>query len=137
MDTRLKELSSQLSAMQSEDAASWLMETYPIDKPKYGEAIVLLRQRSWARQDQVRLAKYYLKKLPFPTSTVYEAFVSIMAIPRFVAIIKDYLPTEKADIDLLLYYLTPVLKLAAKTENDRALVEEFIAIVTTNPPAAG
>jgi len=127
MDNQLKEISANLGRMSSQEAANWLMETYPAEGADYGNAIALLTHRSWKRTDQVRLAKHYLKKLPFASSRVYEAFASFMSIELFVKILKEHLPSERSDISLLIYHLRPVLEKAAKTESDRELVRSLIS----------
>jgi|SRR6185312_14057337 len=129
MDSRLKILCEELGKMSSSQAADWLMTNYPVDKADYGDAITMLSHRSWKRPDQIRLAQHYLKKMPFASSKVYEAFASFMSFELFLKSINEQVPTDKSDIDLLLYYLLPVLEKSARSDVDRELVKSFIADV--------
>lgn len=113
--------------MASEDAATWLMENYPVDAHNYGDAIALIPHRSWGRSDQIRLARHYLRKLPFASSRVYEAFASFMSLDLFVKIIKEYWPHDEADVSLLIYHLRPVLNKFARTDSDRAVVLSLVS----------
>jgi len=130
MDTTLKAISRELREMSSSQAADWLMKTYPEGDPKISEALQLISHISWKRADQIRLARCYLKKLPFSSSKVYEIFASFMSFELFVRAIQEQLPIDKSDIDLLLYHLRPVLEKSAKTSSDRELVASFIAKLT-------
>ena len=127
MDSKLNSISLELRAMESDKAASWLTEAYPIDSFEYGAAFQFISCRSWKRADQVRLARYYLQKIPFASAKAYEAFVSFMALRQFFNIIKERLPSNKSDIDLLIYHLRPTLENAVKTNADRELVDFFLA----------
>lgn len=127
MDDRLKTLSAKLGQMTSAQAADWLIETYPVGGAEYGDAITLIPHRSWKRPDQLRLAKHYLQKMPFASSRPYEVFASFMSFDLFIKAIKEQLPSNKTDIDLLLYHLSPVMKKVAKTDADRELMRSFIA----------
>lgn len=127
MDGRLKAISAELGQMTSAQAADWLIETYPVDGAEYGDAITLIPHRSWKRPDQLRLARHYLKKMPFASSRPYEAFASFMSFDLFMQVIKEQLPSSKEDVDLLLYHLSPVMKKIAKSDSDRELIRSFIA----------
>lgn len=127
MDNKLKMLCAELGKMPSSQAADWLMETYSVDGPEYGTAIALLPHRSWKRPDQVRLAKHYLKKMPFASSKVYEAFASFMSVELLISSIKEQMPTDRSDVNLLMYHLVPVLERSVKNDNDRELIKQFVA----------
>lgn len=127
MDNRLKTIAAELGQMTSAQAADWLISTYPVDQPEYGDAVTLIPHRSWKRSDQLRLARHYLQKIPFASARPYEVFASFMSFELFVGAIREQLPSSRADIDLLLYHLSPVLKKAAKTEADYELLRSFIA----------
>jgi hypothetical protein len=126
MDRQLKELIEKLKAMSSEDASTWLMETYPLDSIDYGNAIILLPHRSWMKPDQLRLARYYFQKIPFASKKPYEAFASFMSISNLIKIIREYIPTDQSDKELLKYYLEGVLKKGIKSGSDKELVKNFI-----------
>ncbi len=127
MDNRLKALCTELGKMTSSQAADWLIATYPVDGAEHATAIALLSHRSWKRADQARLAKHYFKKLPFASSRMYEAFASFMSIELLVGSIRNQMPTDGSDINLLLYHLIPVLERSAKNDADRELIKAFVA----------
>lgn len=127
---KLNEMSAALGGMSSQDAADWLMQTYPAGSADYGSAIALITHKSWKRPDQVRLARHYLSKLPFASARAYEAFLSFMAIDLFLKVIKEFLPSDDSDMSLLLYHLRPALERAAKTDSDRELVRMFVSGVS-------
>lgn len=126
MDDNLKVEIKKLKGLSSEEAAAWLMETYPYDSTDYGQAIKLLAHKSWKKQDQVRLAKYYFNKIPFSNSKPYEVFTSFMSLDNFINAIREHLPKEESDMNLLKYHLGPVLRKAAKTDSSHELVEQFL-----------
>lgn len=127
MDSLLRAKCLELRKMSSNQAAEWLIENYPMEYSGYGEALQLLPHRSWKRADQIRLARYYLKRMPFASSRVYEIFAAIMAFDILIGLIRENLPSDKSDMDLLLYHLRPVLERAAKTEQDRQAVGSLLA----------
>lgn len=112
--------------MTSEDAAEWLINTYPINLDGWGEALILIPHRSWLRADQKRLANYYFKKLPYAHSTAYEAFASFMSIKTLLNCIRARLPMNPSDTDLLLYCLIPALRKFARNHADNQLIADFI-----------
>jgi hypothetical protein len=126
MDKRQQLLCKQLARMESEQAADWLINTYPLESMNCGEALVLLPHRSWRRPEQKKLARYYFKKLPFASSRGYESFASFMSIKAMLECVKEYLPMSGFSLDLLHYYLIPVLNKTAKNNFDRQLIDEFV-----------
>lgn len=127
MDSRLKAISLTLRKMTSSDAADWLIMTYPAGAPDYWEVFQLIPHLSWKRADQVRLAKHYLQRMPFASAKAYDVFASFMSFDLFIKAIREQLPVERSDLDLLLYHLHPVLEKSAKTDSDRELMRSFIA----------
>jgi hypothetical protein len=127
MDNRMRLLSEELRNKSSSDAADWLIEKFPTDCEEYGDAIALMMHRSWKREDQVRLAKYYLRKQPFSSSKVYESFAAFMRLDRFLKVVREYLPNDEADRNLLVYHLGPVLKKYAKTDKEKEIVKMFMS----------
>lgn len=117
----------QLRALPSDEAAAWLMEKYGAGQPNWGEAFVLLPHRSWSREDQLRLARYYFRKMPFAQSRPYEVFTSFMSLPLLVKVLGECMPRAKADVELVRYYLAPVLKKKAGSAAEVQLVEEFLS----------
>lgn len=126
MDSKLQAISLELRAMESDQAASWLISTYPVSNPGYGDVFQLLRARSWKRADQLRLARYYLQKMPFASAKPYEAFATFMSLKLFILVLREFLPKTRADIDLLAYHLTAVLEKAVQTSDDRDAVNAFL-----------
>ena len=117
-----------LAAMSSSDAATWLMETFPLEREGWGEALVLMPHRSWKRADQLRLARYYLSRIPFAGPRGYEAFLSFMSVPRMLAVLKEHLPADPDRRSLLAYYLGPLLaRRTAGSAADSAAAQEFLA----------
>jgi len=112
--------------MRSDEAATWLMETYKVPEDGWWEAITLIPHRSWARPDQLRLARYYLQRIPFANGRPYETFAAFMPVRKLVQVIREHLPNVKRDrVDLLCYYLLPILSGRAKTQNDVLAVKNL------------
>lgn len=124
---KLKEMSAALGRMSSQDASDWLMQTYPAGSADYGDAMALMTHKSWKRADQVRLARHYLRKLPFASAKPYEVFLSFMKIDLFLKVIKEFLPSDSSDINLLIYHLRPALERAIKSDSDCELVKMFVS----------
>src|SRR5690348_16298199 len=119
MDSRTRDLCSQLRAMRSDEAASWLMETYKVSDERYGEAFTLIPHRSWAKADQLRLARYYLQNMPFASDRPYQVFATFMPVRTLVAVMREHLPNVARDrIGLLHYYVSPLIQKKAQTEED-------------------
>ena len=78
----------------------------------------------------MRLARCYLKKIPFANAKGYEIFISFMSFRNFIRVIQEEAPIKKDDIGLLLYYLIPVLERGAKTYHDHELISKFVAELT-------
>ncbi len=129
MDSLIQKKCLDLRKLTSEEAATWLMQTYPIECG-VGEVIALISHRSWKRADQIRLGEYYFQKIPFANDRVYETFASFMSMDLMIRAIQENLPTTKPEINLLLYYLKPVLKKHSKSESDNKLVDQFFANLT-------
>ncbi|RFA30964.1 hypothetical protein CAI21_03020 [Alkalilimnicola ehrlichii] len=136
----------QLRALPSTEAAAWLMDKYGVGQTNWGEAFILLPHRSWSREDQIRLARYYFQKMPFAQSRPYEVFASFMSLPLLVQVLGECMPRAKADIELVRYYLAPVLKKKARSAAEVQLVEIFLSEGAASaqpgaepdgPPAAG
>src|SRR6185295_14974264 len=128
MDQRRRQICENLRAMRSEDAANWLMETYKVDDPAWGEAITLLPHRSWAKADQLKLARYYLQRIPYASERPYKAFASFMSIRNLVKVLREYLPRVSTDrLSLLHYHLAPLLKQHAKNDGDVEESKELLA----------
>jgi len=117
--------------MPSNDAADWLVSHYLPYDPNYGEVYRIIPHISWKKEDQIRLAKHYLRKIPFASALPYEAFASVMPIKKLLNVIYEYLPTDRNDLELLLYYLIPTLEKFSKTESDYDVMNSFIKGVPT------
>ncbi|WP_228022247.1 MULTISPECIES: hypothetical protein [unclassified Pseudomonas] len=127
MDERQRALCAQLVRVNSDQAADWLMTKYPIESADWGEALLLIPHRTWKRSDQKRLAKYYFRKLPFSGPRGYESFAAIMSIKLLIGCVAEAIPAEASKVELLLYYLIPILNKLAKNDSSRQLVREFVA----------
>jgi hypothetical protein len=117
---------NQLNELISEDAATLLMETYPITAHNYSEAFIVMNYRSWKQVDQIRLARFYLQKMPFASSKPYEVFASFMALPVFIEIIRELLPNKIDDQKLIAYHLIPVIRKFYNAEKNVDIVNNFI-----------
>jgi len=120
-------IENQIKKMPSDAAATFLMKTFPVEDPNYGNAFKIMTHRSWSRDDQIRLARFYLKKMPFATSKPYEVFASFMAIKTLISVVKEALPTKPNDREFVAYYVEPVLKKNIKSEADRNSVNKFLS----------
>lgn len=130
IQTTLKELASQ-------DAASFLMETFPIEAANYSEAFKVMAHRSWEKTDQLRLARFYLKKTPFVSSKPYEVFASFMSLPTLISVVKEAISNKPGERQFIAYHVAPVLKSNIKTEKDRNLVDKFMAELEPVPVDSG
>jgi hypothetical protein len=118
-----RQLLASIRAMTSEAAAGYLIEEYP-----GSETIDLLRHRSWTKSDQDRLARYYLRRLPFASSRPYEVFLSFMSVRNFVNHLDRLLPyIAGQDLSLLLYHVEPLLNQAATSPSDQAAAATFLS----------
>ncbi|MRW83043.1 hypothetical protein GJ698_02930 [Pseudoduganella sp. FT26W] len=63
-----------------EDAATFLLEAFPLEALNHSEAFCVMVHSSWKRDDQIRLARSYLSKIPFASAMPYEAFASFMSL---------------------------------------------------------
>ncbi|WP_157646577.1 hypothetical protein [Burkholderia ubonensis] len=109
------------------EAASWVIENFPSDDPSYGVVFDIIPKISWRKSDQEKLAKYYLRGMPFANDRAYRALSRVMSIERFLRISGEFMPKDSEDIDLVLYYLIPVLSGIIKSDFDRALLENFVS----------
>lgn len=125
MDNQVK-IETTLNGLPSEDAANFLMENFPIEAENYSEAFKLMAHRSWKKTDQLRLARFYLKKTPFASSKPYEVLASLMSLPTLISVVKEAISDKPNDQQFIVYHVTSVLKNNIKTEKDRNLVDRFI-----------
>lgn len=132
MDQHLKSAVNDLRKMGSSDAADWLIAHHPVDSESAGEALIIASHLSWKKADQLRLADHYLIKLPFASARPYEVFASMLPIHKLAAILKDRMPSEEADRDLLWYHAGPMLKRAVKTIQDHEAVQTLMSEVSAS-----
>jgi hypothetical protein len=126
MDERQREICDHLRRLSSSDAATWLMEKFPTNTNNWGEALIAMPHRSWERPDQIRLANYYLAKIPYASERGYEAFASFMSIARMISVLRSYIPPAAEDKRLLAYHLGPTLRRKAMSDTDKALIRSFL-----------
>ena len=125
MDLNIKKKCEEIRAKSSEESLKWLMLNYPISALNYSVAFQLIPHRSWARHDQISLAEYYFQKIPFASELPYKVFSSIMPVYRVLGVIQNCLPTHEEDLDLLVYYLMPVVKKNARSVRDEEAIKRF------------
>lgn len=119
-------IETELKGLASAQAASLLMETFPIESKNYCEAFKVMARRSWKKNDQLRLARFYLKKTPFANSKPYEVFASFMPLPALISVVKEAISNNPDDRQFIIYHVAPVLQKNIKTEKDRVLVDSLI-----------
>ena len=129
MNEKQRRECEKLRALTSAEAATYLIETYPAEGPAPLEAIALIPHRSWKRNDQLRLARHYLRRLPFANARPYEAFASFMSLPLLVSVLEEFVPGDAGKRDLFFYYAARVLNQRAQTAKDRTLVQSFLVRV--------
>ena len=126
MDEKQREICDHLRQLSSADAATWLMEQFPIAANSWGEALAAMPHRSWKKPEQIRLANYYLAKVPYASARGYEAFASFMSTARLISALRQHIPSTADDKRLLAYHLIPVLQRKATSDSDQALVRGFL-----------
>jgi len=129
MNKSQQEECQKLRGFGSAEAAEWLVGKYGIEQPHWGEAFVLMPHRSWSREDQVLLARHYFQKLPFAQGRPYQVFASLMSLPVLIRVLREFMPHSAQDVGLLLYYLAPVLRQAARSAAEVHEVEEFLSVL--------
>ena len=120
-----KAICKSLTNMSSDRAATWLLNEYKFENENWYYSLIIMRHRSWKKSDQVRLAEYYLQRIPFASASGYEAFLSFMSVSNFVKSIEKYLPTSNSDKQLLKYYLLPLLNNKVSSDKDKNIVTEL------------
>jgi hypothetical protein len=123
----IDETAKKLRSLTSSQAADFIINTYQLEDPEYYKAFQLIPRRSWKKEDQIRLALYYLAKMPFAQSGPYEIFSDFMSLHNFIKVIKTCLPNSKQGIELVLYHIEPILHKYEKTLLDRETVKTFIS----------
>lgn len=121
------QIETKLKGLASEDAASFLMETFPIEAANYSDAFKVMAHRSWKKTDQLRLARFYLKKTPFVSSKPYEVFASFMSVSALISVLREAISDKPNDRQFIAYHVAPVLKKSIKTDKDRDLVASFVS----------
>lgn len=125
MDERTRAIARELRNLSSEAAADWLLEHYPPGS-SCGTAFAVMPHRSWTRTDQKRLARAYLRRVPFASARPYEVFASFMSIGVLIEIFEENRLAASRDLDLFLYHIEPVLRKAARTAADRERASGFV-----------
>ena len=121
------QIETKLKGLASEEAASFLMETFPIEAANYSDAFKVMAHRSWKKTDQLRLARFYLKKTPFVSSKPYEVFASFMSVSALISVLREAISDKPNDRQFIAYHVAPVLKKSIKTDKDRDLVASFVS----------
>jgi hypothetical protein len=112
-----------LKNLASDEAATLLMATFPVESAGYSGAFRVMSHRSWKRPDQVRLARFYLQKMPYASAMPYEILSSFMALPALIAVLRERLPADSDDRQLVAYHLIPALTKNIRSERDRIAVD--------------
>lgn len=126
MRVELNEKAIALRKLSSEDAATWLMENYPVGNLNSADMCFLMGHRSWKKPEQIQLAKYYLSKTPFANAKPYEVFASFMSIANLATIMLEYVPVTAAHRNILAYHLEPILKQRQKSAADQVAISRLL-----------
>lgn len=130
MDSELRADIDEIRSLDSNEASNWIINKYPIDSDSYGQAFHIIGHRSWKKGDQIKLARYYLNKMPFANRQPYEIFLSFMSVENFIGVVKERIPDNDQDVDLLLYHLKPAMKKVAKDDRRKEAVDKFFSELT-------
>ena len=98
MDAATRQELDELKKLPSHEAADLILERYPLDSAMWGNAITLIEHLSWKVPDQVRLAEYYLSRLPHASDRGYSVFLNVMQLERLLAVIERNWPQNAADV---------------------------------------
>lgn len=109
MNERERVLCERLRAMESAEAAEWLISEYPMGSKNWGEALVLIPYRSWGKPEQWSLAQHYFGKVLYANAKPYEVFAQSMPPSRMAQVLDEFIPPSEPDKQLLLYHLYKVL----------------------------
>ncbi|MFP3500981.1 hypothetical protein [Burkholderia sp. SIMBA_062] len=123
----INSICARLRRMAPNEASDWVLENFPSDDPEYGVVFDIIPKVSWRKGDQEKLAKYYLKGMPFASGRAYRALSKVMPAERFLRIAGECMPEKSEDVCLVLYYLIPALSEIVKSDADRAHLDSFIA----------
>jgi hypothetical protein len=109
--------------MPSADAAEWLLSHH-----SRGEALVLIDHISLARSDNLRLARHFLAGQPHAHDTALKVFAKRLSVADLTTVMRESLREDlsPARLDLLLYYLEPVLTRAAKSAKARDAAQKLL-----------
>ncbi|WP_413208465.1 hypothetical protein [Rhodospirillum sp. A1_3_36] len=113
--------------MNSSEAANWMISNYRIEDFNSGDAYVVIQHRSWLKEDQVKLADYFLGNIPHVTNRGYKAFLTFMSLPRFLRVIEKKIPKKREDRELLKYYLYPLLKNHPESQKHQKLIKDILS----------
>jgi len=123
MDSKQREIGEKLRKMCSSEAAEWLLENFPED------GCVYINKRTWKKEEQLRLAEHFLRRVPHANGQCYDSLLSIMALPKFIDVMMKYIPNNDSDRNLLRYYLYPVLQIFSKNDKDQTSIESIKSIL--------
>lgn len=112
--------------MSSEDALRSIFSSYPVDSEYYWMAFDLLSRRTWKRSDRIKIAKYYLKKMPFSGPKIYDFFSNFISVRDFIYALDENMPREANDRDLVFYFLLPILMRRVRTDKERVVFDNFL-----------
>lgn len=134
MNKKDLKINEYVRALDSGEAADWVMDNYPVGSDLSGKGILIICCRTWKKKDQSRLANYYMSNKPYAHSRFYESFLKVMSIRNFINILEKKLPLNDKDLRMLAYCVIPVLKKYCRKggESEKKLVESFIEKIKSN-----
>lgn len=102
------------------------MAERPLGSYRWGEALILIRHMSWKAEDQLRLARHYLARMPYADGRAYEAFASVMSLDRFLLVLDEHWPSDPSDRQLSLYCLGGAFDMFEKNAANDAAIRSFV-----------
>ena len=114
-----------LRANTSSNAATWVLNSFPLTDVERYAIVPLLSKRTWARRDLLRLADHFMTDSVHATPKIYKLFYSIMSAKDFIANLKSK-KIEVNKIPLLIYQLEIVIHSVRKHENETTLMHQYL-----------
>lgn len=124
MDERFRREAGHIRALHADEAAARILKTYPRGSLESGVGIQLIACRTWPKEEQFQLARYYFQGMPFASSRPYKCFLKVMSVKNFLLVLLECFPEEKSNADLLMYHLEPLIEGRVNTDSEKQLWEK-------------
>lgn len=132
MNTLQKELILELRKLAPIEAASYLINQFPINpiENEYDNLmtiLVVIEKLSWNKDSRKLLANYYLSDRISGNQRVYDCFIKIMPIRELLTTLEIFIEKKDPRLWLLKYSLQSILEKSENyTDQDKALIHNFI-----------